>query len=290
MNANDEEAELQVIGICGLFMCGEQQLVAIGVLTIAGGLRDRAGNRKVDAPRQIEVRTRCGRHSPYYEMGFRSQSNVDLEAQEMKKFLAALLLVSAAAAVSGVAHAQGTPAIELFGGYSYARLDAPGIAPPYSLITSGNQGGNGYHFAAQANFTSWLGIYGDFAGYYASPTVNGGLVGLPTQVKANESAYPFLFGPQLSFRKLRPATLFAHALIGGMHENANVPGGFGAETGTKYAYGFGAGVDVKVARILAVRVVQADYIRSHFPTSDTVNAQNNWRISTGIVFRGGSRP
>jgi opacity protein-like surface antigen len=210
----------------------------------------------------------------------------------MRKLLIALLLAFAAAAGSGVARAQDTPALELFGGYSYARLNAPGIAPPYSQIAPSNQGVNGFHFAATANFNSWLGIYGDVAGYYARPTVNGLLIGLPAQVTINERAYPFLFGPQVSFRKLRPATLFAHALIGGMHESAYVPvgsGGIGTETGTKWAYGFGAGLDVKVLRFLSVRVVQADYIRSHFPTSTTSNSQNNWRISTGIVLRAGSR-
>lgn len=208
----------------------------------------------------------------------------------MKKFFLALLLVSAVAAAAGIARAQDTPAIELFGGYSYARLNGAGIAPPYSQITSTGQGLNGFHFAATGNFNSWLGIYGDFAGYYASPTLNGSVIGLPAQVKVNQSAYPFLFGPQLSFRKIRPATIFAHALIGGMHEYANAPNnGFGAETGTKWAYGFGAGLDVKVMHFLAVRVVQADYIRSHFPVSSTEDAQNNWRISTGIVLRGGSR-
>jgi hypothetical protein len=208
----------------------------------------------------------------------------------MRKFLVALLLAFAVAAGSGVAYAQNTPALELFGGHSYARLGATGIAPPYSQITPSNQGLNGFHFSATGNFNSWLGIYGDLAGYHANPTVNGLWVGLPAQIKINESAYPFLFGPQLSFRKLQPASFFAHALIGEMHEYANVPvgsGGSGAETGTKWAYGFGAGLDVKVMRFLAVRVVQADYIRSHFPTSSTSDSQNNWRISTGIMLRGG---
>jgi hypothetical protein len=226
-----------------------------------------------------------------HRMSFQRDVNFRPGGSQVRKFLIALLLAFAAAGGSGAAHAQGTPLVEFFGGYSYARLGAPGIAPPYSQIAPSNQGANGFHLSATVNFTSWLGLYGDYAGYYASPTVNGELVGAPAQVTLNERAYPFLLGPQFTYRKLRPASFFAHALIGGMHERAaNVPQGLAPETGTKWAYGFGAGMDVRVARFLAIRVVQADYIRSHFPVSSRVNAQNNWRISTGIVLRSPSRP
>jgi hypothetical protein len=43
-------------------------------------------------------------------------SHLNLEAQRMIKVFVALLLVLAAAGGSGVAHAQDTPALELFGG------------------------------------------------------------------------------------------------------------------------------------------------------------------------------
>ena len=57
---------------------------------------------------------------------------------------------------------------------------------------------------------------------------------------------------------------------------------------------FGGGVDIGLTRHLAIRAVQVDYIRTQFNSIDALttglssslgNRQNNFRYSTGIVFR-----
>jgi hypothetical protein len=55
---------------------------------------------------------------------------------------------------------------------------------------------------------------------------------------------------------------------------------------------FGGGVDVKATKLVAVRLIQADWLYYHFGsntidglTVPSFSQSNNVRISTGIVFR-----
>jgi opacity protein-like surface antigen len=59
-----------------------------------------------------------------------------------------------------------------------------------------------------------------------------------------------------------------------------------------FAMLFGGGVDVKATKIVAVRLIQADWLYYHFGsntiagvTVPSFSQSNNVRISTGIVFR-----
>jgi len=139
--------------------------------------------------------------------------------------------------------------VNLFGGYSYERFRA---TPSVNT--------NGYEFSGEYKFMPWLGAMADFDGHYGSF----GGVGF--------GVHDFLFGPQVSF----PARIspFAHVLLGGAHFSSN---GSGA---TSFSQGFGFGVDSKIAPALAWRLIQLDYIHTHFGNA----TQNNVRISTGIVI------
>jgi len=148
------------------------------------------------------------------------------------------------------AHAQGVAdKIELFGGYSYMHYDGPG---------SGSL--NGWEVAGHYEFTDWLKGVGDFDGHYGSP---GGF---------SNSTHTFLFGPEISF----PARIspFAHVLIGGAHNSS------GGVSDTSFATAIGFGVDNRLTDVISWRMIQGDYLITHFYGQ----TQNNARLSTGIVI------
>ncbi len=148
--------------------------------------------------------------------------------------------------VSISAHAQASDKFELYGGYSYMRLDS---SPSTNL--------NGWDLSGQYKVTDWLGGVGDFSGNYES----GG------------SVTTFLFGPQVSW----PARVspFARVLVCGA-----LFGGSGLSN-SSFAAGIGAGIDTKLAHGLSWRIIQGDYIHTEFFST----SQNNIRVSTGIVLR-----
>ena len=158
-------------------------------------------------------------------------------------FMAVLLLL-----VSVSVRAQDK--VEMFGGYSYQRVDA---SPSFNL--------NGWEFSGQYKTAGWLGFVADFDGHYGSPS------GIST------STHHYLFGPQVSW----PARVspFAHVLIGAGHLN------FGGLGDTSFSTAIGGGIDTRLVPRIYWRVIQGDYIYTHYFGS----TQHNARLSTGIVFR-----
>ena len=152
------------------------------------------------------------------------------------------------------------PRGQVFGGYSYLSVDTSGLSGRKSL--------NGWNGQGSVNFNKWLGITGDFGGYYGSPN----------HVTLHD--YSFLFGPTLTYRTEHVAPFF-HALFGGNHINASTTGASGGNTA--FAMAFGGGLDLPVGEHFGVRLAQVDWLRTqHFSTS-----QNNIRLSTGIMFNFG---
>jgi Outer membrane protein beta-barrel domain len=152
------------------------------------------------------------------------------------------------------------PRGEVFGGYSYLNVDTSGLTSRQSL--------NGWNAQANVNFNKWLGLTGDFGGYYGSPF----------HVSVHD--YSFLFGPTVTYRTEHFAPFF-HALFGGNHIDASLEGSSGGDTA--FAMAFGGGVDVPVKGSFGIRVAQVDWLRTqHFNTN-----QNNIRLSTGIIFNFG---
>jgi peptidoglycan-associated lipoprotein len=93
------------------------------------------------------------------------------------------------------------------------------------------------------------------------------------------------FGPSYHYGRRRVG-VFAHGLVGeadgfrGVYPQA----GGATPSASSLAVVAGGGVDVGVSRHLAVRVVQADYVRTQLPNSLT-NVQNSVRLGVGIVIR-----
>jgi opacity protein-like surface antigen len=139
--------------------------------------------------------------------------------------------------------------VELFGGYSYLRLDN---SPSFNL--------NGWEFSGQYKFTDWLGAVTDFDGHYGSP------------FGPSVAVHTFLVGPQVSF----PARVspFAHVLIGGGHAYS------GGITDNSFAMAVGGGIDTRLTHGIFWRIFQADYHMTNFFGT----RQDNARVSTGIVF------
>jgi hypothetical protein len=92
----------------------------------------------------------------------------------------------------------------------------------------------------------FLGIVGDFGGYYASP----GGVSLNT--------YTFLFGPRIILHNPTKITPFFQFLAGAGH----ITVGNGGGSNTNFAYSVGGGVDFSVLPHLALRP-QLDYVGLH---------------------------
>lgn len=199
----------------------------------------------------------------------------------------AIVIACAMMFISISALGQETPKAELFGGYSYFHADG---------------GGNfhGWNGSIAANLNKWFGVVADFSGHYDSDSseIVASLPGLPplsSRIEADSNIYNFLFGPRLSYRKNESITPFAHALIG--FSRAHTEGTSTFTTGsttvitnfdtsdTAFAAAFGGGLDLKLSNSFALRVVQADYLLTRFGGF----TQHNARISTGLVFRFGSK-
>jgi outer membrane protein OmpA-like peptidoglycan-associated protein len=185
------------------------------------------------------------------------------------------------------------PKVEWFLGYSFWR------AVPTS---SSNRMGylHGGSTSVAYNFNRYLGLVADFGGFDNSKLTLLGPTGSET-VNSGGSAYTYVFGPRLSYRKYERITPFAQALFGGVHASSvKISGCTGSPNCTplgsdnSFATMLGGGFDLKISRHISWRVVQGEFLLTHFrdpfSTDDDRGWQKNVRLSTGIVFRFGGNP
>ncbi len=164
------------------------------------------------------------------------------------------------------AAAQDIPTVDLFAGYSFLHT-APGIAIP-SFNANGGIG------SVALNLTSWGGLVVEVGGIHAS-SIHG--------TDVNATALSYLAGPKISFFRHSRFTPFAQALFGFVNTNP----GFNQTTidHNTFAMSPGVGLDWNATRHFAIRLAQVDYFLTRIPTSTNQVAWNNFRYSTGIVFR-----
>jgi opacity protein-like surface antigen len=165
------------------------------------------------------------------------------------------------------------PPAEVFGGYSYLRANPD----EFNL--------NGWNASATGNVTDWFGIEGDFSGHYGRP-----LDAFGRRIPGvHIDQHTFMVGPKLAYRA-GSITPFAHFLIGAARAGTRDEL-FGNTSDWALTTVIGAGVDVNLSKSIAVRVAQADWLRTQFKVSpfEEDNHQNNFRFSAGIVFKLGSR-
>ena len=164
-------------------------------------------------------------------------------------------------AATGLARAQGggdTPRVQVFGGYSYTRFDSP------SFGFSNPSGLNGYTFSPAFNLIRGFGVVAELSGQYGS----------------NVNFRDITVGPQFLYPKGK-AMFFAHVMFGKARSLVQVGTG---EEDTERAVAAGGGMDYDLTPRFAVRVIQVDYIH----TTLFSDKQNNYRFSTGLVYRWGA--
>ena len=166
--------------------------------------------------------------------------------------------------------------IELFGGYSFVHAPVtfsqqPGTCalPCTPTSTTPKLNLNGWEASGAVKFFGPLALAADFGG------INGSFQGTNTRLNT------YLFGPQLRL----PLGLFGHALIGVAHESigASISGNNIATSGPTqdaFATALGGGLDVHVLPFISLRLIQADYLYTHFNSTK----QNQPRISAGLVI------
>jgi hypothetical protein len=176
----------------------------------------------------------------------------------------------------------------------YAQLPSGNVFIGYSYLNadlSSNSGSrtnlNGWNGSIEGKVFPFIGLVGDFSGYYGSPGSSSaiGLCTVPVggqpggciltgSVSTHE--YDFLFGPRASFKigKFRP---FVHALVGGGHISESESGL--STSSTSFADALGGGIDYHLIPLISLRV-QADALQTRFFSG----TQNNVRISTGIAI------
>ncbi|MGH9752377.1 MAG: outer membrane beta-barrel protein [Blastocatellia bacterium] len=182
-----------------------------------------------------------------------------------------LLLAALTLALPIIAQAQESPRAEIFGGYSYIRLDD-------NDVDEVDRDLNGFNVSTNVTvFKKWFGLKADVSGHFGDSLV----AFIPS---TDVSHYLFLGGPQFSLRKNEKIQPFAHALAGMAYvklSNELFPDAF---TDTGFALAAGGGVDLKaLSSRLSIRLLQADYVLTRF---DGVSS-HNIRASAGIVLRFG---
>ncbi len=156
------------------------------------------------------------------------------------------------------------PLLELFGGYAFARLDGGGGT---GTNVNGAMGSFGW------NIKPWLQIVADTS--YNTVTTSG----------TKNILYGNHFGARYFHRGRNRwgLTPFAEALVGGSRADTKVSGSSTYNTSENcLSYKIGGGLDIHPFRHIDIRLFDADYYRTSFGTNAH---QNNYWISTGIVFR-----
>jgi opacity protein-like surface antigen len=178
----------------------------------------------------------------------------------MRKFLVLLGLVLLSATC---AKAQDAPTFDVAGAYEYIHLTGDNC--------------NGFGGNAAANVNRWLGIVGDFG--FCNDT------SLPTGFTSHYTNY--LFGPRVSFRKYGRLVPYAQFLLGGAHStfSSSVPGQPANTSANTFAYTLGAGTDFRLTPHISIRVIQFEYLHTHFGGTK----QNNMRMETGLVYHFGGK-
>ena len=160
--------------------------------------------------------------------------------------------------------ARTTPRVEVFGGYSFARLDG-GAGSSTNL--NGAMGSFGW------NLKPWLQIVADSS--YNFVTISG----------TKNVLYGNHFGPRYFHRGHNRwgATPFVEALVGGTRADTTITGAGGYTTSANsFSIKVGGGLDLHPSRRWEIRLLDVDYYRTSFGTNVH---QNNYWASTGIVLR-----
>jgi len=176
------------------------------------------------------------------------------------KLVCSICLLAALLAPS--LRAQGIPAAEVFGGYSYLNIDTNNLGP--------RQSAQGWEAALTANISRVFAAEFDVTGAYK------------TIKPVSISDYSYVGGLRVNFR---PA--FVHALAGGDTLRGSAFGASASQQG--FAALFGGGVEIPISRSVSIQA-GADYaLTRHNILGGPALTQNNLRFSVGLAFAFGNR-
>ena len=196
-------------------------------------------------------------------------------------WLAALALF-----LGGAARAQEGPKVEVTADYSFFRF-FPGLNSVWNIQSLNGGGGDATYF-----FLNHFGVKADLQGYGSKNQCPSAASELTTCVSSG--LFTFMAGPVAKYRAGRFEP-FAEALFGGTHTNFYVNacngnsvlcGGNGPNS-TAFAMAFGAGLDIKATRRFAIRLFDADYVKTSFSNNFILgdSSQSNFRILAGVQYR-----
>lgn len=151
---------------------------------------------------------------------------------------------------------QAMPQVEIFGGYSNLTANLTGSS--FNL--------NGFDVSVAENMNKWFGGALEVSSHFG------------TEAGFKSDTQSYAYGPVFSYRKNPKVVPFCHALLGaerGGPEYLDI-------SKPEYRFGMyaGGGLDVKVAKHVALRLFQADYLLTRFSGA----RQDNLRVSAGIVL------
>jgi len=104
----------------------------------------------------------------------------------------------------------------------------------------------------------------------------------------------FMTGPRytvrLTPRSKHESRIFVEALAGGARGFSSVfPKSSGlADKASSFAWQAGGGLDISISKHLAIRVFEADYVRSYLPNNSS-NVQDHIRLAAGVVYHSTNR-
>ena len=191
------------------------------------------------------------------------------------KILYALTLILLSA-TNPRTEAQAASRADLALGYTYVHSNAPPDG-------CGCFHFNGGSVSASWKLNSWWRISGQFSAAHAGNISSSTLS--PTMTT-------YLIGPRYGLTKGSHRVVpFSNILLGAAH----VSDGYfpnessSSASATAFAMAAGGGVDISMGKHIAIRPIEADYLFTHFPNAVN-NHQNNFSLTSGIVFRFGGRP
>jgi hypothetical protein len=139
--------------------------------------------------------------------------------------------------------------------------------------------------------SAWLqGGSGEFAvtayrNFGAALNVTGARNGDLGAGRGSFSKVAFVAGPRYTL-PLRNFRIYGQALFGGVHGfDATFPSLYGANSSANaFAMQAGGGLDMDWKRHIAIRAIEASYVRTQLPNGGN-NVQNDIKLTTGIVIR-----
>lgn len=195
----------------------------------------------------------------------------------LKNLTAAGVLVLAA---GGCLAAQNNTA-ELFGGYSYAKINPENALPKESA--------HGWVGSAAGYANKWFGAGVEIAAHFGDITPPASAPSL------HFKEYSYMAGPQFRFVNTEKAQAAFRLFLGGVFGQVNLDSsttpaqsqalgaaGYNSFNGTKFAMLAAVPIDFTLSRLFALRVEPGLYM-----TAFNKEKQNNFRFSVGPVFRFG---